>query len=231
METAAPGSPPAGAGRLDDGQLEILRFLVRHGMASTPQLAWRFSTTPAGARRRLRPLEDARLVTSDRVIVGFPALVRATPRGARLSGCDLPPASLELGRIRHSLALVDLCAELVDAHPASSWTTERELRRDRMRAARNGPRPDRQRRVPDGLLRTPDGRRVAVELDLTPKRSSRLQLLAGAYAVDPDVDVVWWYLPSHTAAARMAELVADRGLGELIEPRVRRLTPPVRSRR
>ena len=88
-----------------------------------------------------------------------------------------------------------------------------------MRAARAGGAWERQRRVPDGLLRLDDGTRVAVELDLTPKRSARLDLLAGAYAVDRDVDTVWWYLPSETAVSRLGALVAERGSEHLIEPR------------
>lgn len=230
MQRTSPGIRATGPPGLDGTDLEVLRYLVGHGMCSPRQVASRFSATAARAQRQLRALEDARLVTRDRVIVGLPTVVRATARGARLSGCDLPPASLELGRVRHSLALVDLSDELLGAHPASTWTTERELRRDRMRTARDGIRWERQRRVPDGLLRLADGRRVAVELDLTSKRSSRLDLLAGAYAVDPDVDVVWWYLPSQTAAVRMGGLVAERGLEELIEPRVRRVSPLVGAR-
>jgi hypothetical protein len=121
------------------------------------------------------------------------------------------------------VALVDLSEELLAAHPGSAWTTERELRRDRMRSARAGGRWERQRRVPDGLLRLAGGTRVAVELDLTPKRSARLDLLAGAYAVDRDVDTVWWYLPSEAAVSRTRMLVAARGLEHLIEPRLRRI--------
>jgi hypothetical protein len=205
--------------------LEVLRYAVRHGMVTPGQLGACFFDSAAAAHRRLRALEAAGLVVSDRLLTAHPSLVRATPRGARLAGCDLAPASLDLARIRHNLALVDLSEELLAAHPGSSWTTERELRRDRMRTARTGGAWDRQRRVPDGLLRLHGGQRVAIELDLTPKRSARLQLLAGAYAVDREVDTVWWYLPSEVAVARMRGLVAQRGLEHLIEPRLRRVDP------
>jgi DNA-binding Lrp family transcriptional regulator len=205
--------------------VEVLRFTVRHGMITPEQIARRFFSSAQPALRRLRALEVAGLVVRDRVLVGLPAVVRATPAGTRLAGCDLAPASLELARIRHNLALVDLSEELLAAHPGAGWTTERELRRDRMRAARAGDRWDRQRRVPDGLLRLTDGTRVAIELDVTPKRSARLDLLAGAYAVDRDVDTVWWYLPSEVAVLRMQTLVAERGLEHLIEPRLRRIDP------
>ncbi len=217
MDRAAPAPPPRGL-RLAPRDLDILRFAVRHGMVSDDQLTTRFFTGPAPGRR-LRALEAAGLLVRDPVLTTLPAVVRATPRGTRLAGCDLAPASLDLARIRHNLALVDLSEELLATHPGSAWTTERELRRDRMRSARRGGAWERQRRVPDGLLRLESGTRVAVELDLTPKRSARLDLLAGAYAVDRDVDTVWWYLPSAVAVSRLGVLVSERGLEHLIEPR------------
>jgi DNA-binding Lrp family transcriptional regulator len=210
--------------RLTPRDLDLLRFTARHGMVAPEQLARRFFTSTPPALRRLRALEAAGLLVRDRMLVAAPPVVRATPSGTRLAGCNLAPASLDLARIAHNLALVDLSDELLAAHTASAWTTERELRRDRVRAARAGGRWDRQRRVPDGLLRLAGGTRVAVELDLTPKRSARLDLLAGAYAVDRDVDTVWWYLPSEVAVSRMRALVAERGLEHLIEPRLRRIS-------
>jgi hypothetical protein len=192
-------------------------------MVTPEQLAARFFPSRGSGRRRLRLLETLGLLINERVLVKAPSVIRATPAGRRLSGCDLVPASLDLARVRHNLALVDLSEELLASHPGSAWITERELRRDRMRAARAGGRWDRQRRVPDGLLRLADGVRVAVELDLTPKRSARLELLAGAYAVDREVDLVWWYLPSEAAATRMRRLVVERGLEHLIEPHSRRI--------
>lgn len=209
--------------RLTPRDLEVLRFAARHGMVTSEQLATRFFGSSPPALRRLRALEGGGLLVSERVLVALPPVVRATPAGTQLAGCDLAPASLELARIRHNLALVDLSEELLAAHPGATWTTERELRRDRMRAARAGGRWERQRRVPDGLLRLADGTRAALELDLTPKRSARLDLLAGAYAVDREVNAVWWYLPSAVAVSRMRTLVAERGLEHLIDPRLRRV--------
>jgi hypothetical protein len=216
-------APPPHPTQLSARDLQLLAYTVRHGMVTPEQLTARFFDSRAPALRRLRALEAAGLLVSDHLLVAAPPVVRATPAGTRRAGCDLAPASLDLARVRHNLALVDLSEELLASHPGSVWTTERELRRDRMRAARAGGRWDRQRRVPDGLLRLEGGQRIAVELDLTPKRSARLDLLAGAYAVDRDIDTVWWYLPSEVAASRMRSLVAERGLEQLIEPRLRRV--------
>ncbi|MGA8015326.1 MAG: DeoR family transcriptional regulator [Candidatus Dormiibacterota bacterium] len=216
----APGAP----GHPSRDQ-QVLAYVARHGMVSAEQVAARFFGSLPAARRHLRKMEQDGLLSVDRIFTTLPAVVRSTRQGARLSGSDLPAASLDLARVRHSLALVDLSEELLAAHPTSTWTTERELRRDRMRAARDQGRWKPQLRVPDGLLALAGGRRVAIELDLTPKRSARLDLLAGAYAVDPGVDMVWWYLPSERNVVRLRSVVAERALEHLIEPRIRRLAP------
>jgi DNA-binding MarR family transcriptional regulator len=111
--------------RLTPRDLDVLRFAARHGMVTPEQFARRFFTAPPPALRRLRALEAAGLLVRDRVLVAAPPVVRATPAGTRLAGCDLAPASLDLARIAHNLALVDLSEQLLAAHPGSAWTTER----------------------------------------------------------------------------------------------------------
>jgi hypothetical protein len=223
--TRGASRPRDPAGHLSPPEQALVTYVLRHGMVSPLQLARRLSPPAQDPAPVLRPLQAAGLVSVDSVFVGGPAVVRATRLGARTAACDVAPATLDLARVRHNLALVDLSEELLAAHPGSTWTTERELRRDRVREARARGRWEPQRRIPDGLLRLPDGRRVAIELDLTAKRTVRLDLLAGAYAVDAEVDIVWWYLPSERNVARMRGVVADRGLEDLIEPRLRRVAP------
>lgn len=198
---------------------ELVRWVARHGLVTADQVGRRFFPSMWAAWRRLRRLQAAGLVRREPAFRDLPFIVHVTGAGARLAACDVLPARLDPGLLRHALAVVDLSEELLAQHAGAVWTTERELRRDRMRAAREDP-AERQRRTPDGLLMLADGQRVAVELDLTPKRSRKLEDLADAYAVDPAVDVVWWYLPSAAAAARMRELVNERALEHLIEPRV-----------
>ena len=121
MDRTAPAPPPRGL-RLAPRDLDVLRFAVRHGMVLADQLSNRFLTGPVPAQRRLRALEVAGLLVRDRVLAALPAVVRATPRGARLAGCDLAPASLDLARVHHNLALVDLSEELLVTHPGSAWS-------------------------------------------------------------------------------------------------------------
>ena len=217
----ARSAPPARRLSLTPRDEDLVRWVARHGLVSADQVGRRFFPSMWAAWRRLRRLEAAGLLRREPAFRDLPFVVRATGAGARLAACDVLPARLDAGLLRHALAVVDLSEELLASTPGAQWVTERELRRDRMRAARTDPK-ERQRRTPDGLLVLSGGRRVAVELDLTPKRTRKLEQLADAYALDPDVECVWWFLPSTAAAARMRELVSERGLEHLIEVRARR---------
>ena len=219
--TALP-APPTRRLALTQRDEELVRWVARHGLVSADQAGRRFFPSMWAAWRRLRRLEAGGLLRREPAFRDMPFVVRVTGAGARLAACDVLPARLDAGLLRHALALVDLSEDLLADTPGAEWITERELRRDLMRAARADPE-ERQRRTPDGVLVLPDGRRVAVELDLTPKRTRKLEQLADAYALDSTVDCVWWFLPSAASAARMRELVAERGLEHLIEPRVRRM--------
>jgi len=192
----------------------------RHGHprpARRPLLHLRSAGAPPPPR-----LEAAGLLVRERVLVAAPPVVRATPAGTRLAGCDLAPASLDLARSPITWPW--------SIFRRNCWPPTLECLDDRAGAAQ-GPDAVRPRRralgaAATGSGRPPSARRrhpVAVELDLTPKRSARLDLLAGAYAVDRDVDTVWWYLPSEAAVSRTRMLVAARGLEHLIEPRLRRI--------
>ncbi|MGH7685367.1 MAG: replication-relaxation family protein [Candidatus Dormibacteria bacterium] len=220
MLTALSGAPPRRLA-LTPRDEDLVRWVARHGLVSADQVGRRFFPSMWAAWRRLRRLETAGLLRREPAFRDLPFVVRVTGAGARLAACDVLPARLDAGLLRHALAVVDLSEQLVGDAPGAEWITERELRRDRMRAARVHPE-ERQRRTPDGLLVLPGGRRVAVELDLTPKRTRKLEQLADAYALDASVECVWWFLPSAASAGRMREVIADRGLEHLIETRVRR---------
>lgn len=160
------------------------------------------------------------MVHSKRLWVGVPYLIYVTTMGATVADCDLYPAGINVAQVNHSLAIVNLSETLLTENPGSTWITERELRRDRMRAAQGGESWQRQRRTPDGMLVLEDGKLVAVEVDLTPKRTKKFELLVQAYGMDREIYRVWWYLPNATTMKRMQEVADQRGIGMLIETRL-----------
>lgn len=98
--------------------------------------------------------------------------------------------------------------ELAQTHPDATITTERELRTERHRATRNGTRDIGRGRMPDGLVTFPDGRVIAIELDLTPKRAVVYARIVRAFGAEP-VDAVHWYVMSERIAERLRRVVTQ----------------------
>ena len=164
--------------------VDVLTWTTRHGMVVAEQVCRRFFATMPVTWRRLRRLEGAGMLRRDPVWHGMPRVIRATHLGTRLADVDLGAAPLDYVGLRHQLAVLDLSETLLNEHTGAAWATERELRRDRARASRREPGTV-FGRIPDGVLILPDGARIAVELDLTSKRTRLLEFVDSCEFPDP----------------------------------------------
>jgi hypothetical protein len=186
----------------------MLRYATRHGVCTAEQLTRRFFTSDSACWRRLRALEGLGLIVRRRTWWQGPQVVLTSPLGAQLASADLPPARLNLPELEHSLALVDLSEQLLAQHEGSVWITERELRRDAIRRHRDDGMAIRPVRIrtPDGVLAV-GPKRLAIELDLTAKRTEQYEQLLRAYAADKTVIGVWWFARSAAVCDRLAKLI------------------------
>lgn len=202
----------------------ILVWIGRHGIVTAEQAAGRFFVRLDGevgrraAFRRLAKLEAhgylSRQATS---LWGARRVIRITPAGARAAHLHLAPARVVEPELRHSLALVALMDRLSDEHPGCRSRTERELRTDRTRERGMGTRRAGRGRMPDGELHFDSGETVAIELDLTPKRSKDYEQIIRSYRQER-FDRVWWYVPAGTLA-RLRGLVMDGRADDFIDVR------------
>ena len=104
--------------------------------------------------------------------------------------------------------------------------TEREIRTDRWHERHAGTRHPARGRTPDGELTLRNGKVIAIELDLTPKRSKDFERILRAYRQEK-FDKVWWYvLPG--VVPRVTKLVNENRVDDFIE--VRSWTPAIRRR-
>ena len=198
----------------------MLRYATRHGVCTADQLTRQFFTGDSACWRRLRVLERMGLILRRRTWWQGPQVVMTTPLGAQLAGADLAPARLNLPELEHSLALVDLSEQLLREHPRAQWLTERELRRDAIRRHRQDEMDARPVRIrtPDGVLL--DGtRRIAVELDLTSKRTEQYEQLLRAYAADSGVQGLWWFARSAAVRDRLTKLIGRYQLTDFASAR------------
>jgi hypothetical protein len=155
------------------------------------------------AYRRIRKLEQLALIRHDRTFWRESTVLRLTGAGARLADAGVRPAHLVLAEIRHTLAVVDLVEALIGRSPPGTMLrTERELRGQRRRELREGTRTPGQGRLPDAVFIHPAGAEVAVELDLTPKRSRHVERILAAYLNERYQRIVWYVLPRQEQRVR-----------------------------
>ena len=180
--------------------LNILRWIGTHGVVTPDQVAAHFFTRQNGdvgrwaAYRRLRVLEQLGLLRRDRTFWRESTVLRITTAGARLIELDVRPAQLVMSEVRHALAVVDLLEKLLRRMPTGTTVlTERQLRARRRHALRNDPAAFGLGRIPDAELILPNKKRVAVELDLSPKRSAVYEDILTTYLAQ-DYAAVWWYV-------------------------------------
>ncbi len=174
--------------RITDRDVEVLRWIGRHRVATAEQVRRRFfGAWPSRAYGRLSGLVERGLLRRDFWRDKEPAVYVATDAGLRLAGLRLSPARLDYSRVPHDLLVVDLSERLLSENPGASWVTEREVRSDLTRAAlqkgsgRMLPDPHRGR-IPDGILVLPDGRRAGLEVELSPKPTVSYAAILSKYA-------------------------------------------------
>jgi hypothetical protein len=208
----------------------MLRWIGRHGVVTPAQVARRFFTREGGnvgqwaAYRRLRKLEDMGLTREDRTFWREPNVLRLTRAGARLTDIEVGPARLVLAELRHTLALVDLIEWLLHNSPkGTEIRTEREMRAERRRELTRGTRKPGRGRVPDAVFIAPpdkSGRRatVAIELDITPKRTRDLEDILRAYIQERHNRIIWYVLPRQQD--KLKEIVRKEKADDVVEVRV-----------
>lgn len=215
---------PATSGpEVTDRDLDMLRWIGLHGVVTPDQIAAHFfarddgSTGSSAAYRRLRKLEQLKVVRRSHTFYREASVIRLTRSGAALADADVGPARLVLAEVHHTLAIVDLTERLLRQNKSAKLTTERELRIARRRALASHTRKAGEGRIPDAVL-TIGRRTVAVELDLTPKRTNDLEKILRAYLRER-YDEVWWYaLPR--VVSRLRDIVKSNRADDLVKVHV-----------
>ncbi len=216
--------------RLTDRDVELLWFLAEHRLALPTHVAVLLGTSAPAATARLNRLAKAGLVTGRAVFRGEPRSYHITRSGLAHIGSHLPTPRIDVRAYEHDVgvAWLWLAARSGTFGPLEEVISERWLRshdgsRDpgaeplAVRLGGFGPHGREKLHYPDLVLRTANGRRVALELELTPKSRTRLETILVGYGADPRFDGVVYLVQSATVAR--AVRAAARRLG--IEDRVR----------
>jgi DNA-binding MarR family transcriptional regulator len=233
LEAREPDRPPARGLRrieLTARDRELLEFLAEHRLALSDHIQALLGISPRAADTRLRALADAGFLTRERVFHRQPPFVQITRDGLAAIASDLPAPRLDLRSYQHDvgLAWLWLAARGGTFGPTREVIGERRLRSHDasvqeahqllgVRLGGVGPRGADRIHYPDLLLVTPEGRRIAVELELSWKGPSRTERILAGYGADPGVAAVL-YLVENRTVGRSVEAAARRvGIQDLVQ--------------
>jgi hypothetical protein len=154
--------------------LETLGWLAEQYGAPANQLEVLMGCGPRTVQRTVARLRGSGLVRAERMIVGEPAWVTPTSAGLAACGAGFGVWRPRIGLLSHVAAVNDVRLHIQGRAPETEWIPERLLARER-RAGEH---------LPDGVAIT-EGRRVAIEVELTVKSRERvtaiLDELAGRF--------------------------------------------------
>jgi len=196
---------------------EIVDWVGRVGAAGAEHVQTRFGMGRSQAYARLNKLAADRLLEQRSVLYRQAGLYVATIHGLRW--CHLQQLGVfRVGPVgfEHARQLAHTAAEL--HHLLADWRilTDRELRaqetgtRQLIASVRVGELPGGQPALhrPDLALFGPDGRTVAVEIELSIKARRRLEVICRGYARARHLDHTY-YLATAAAARAVNRAVAD----------------------
>jgi hypothetical protein len=219
-----------GGPRLTERDRAMLAWIGRYGWVTSAQVARRwFTVTREGrasrrAYERLEVLRAMRLVERRRTNFDrAPHVLRLSGRGVTVAEIGLRKAHYVEAEMRHAIAEVDLMEALQRDHPSAKMRTEREIRSERVRERLGDGRSDGARRngrgrIPDGEISLSGGTVVvAVELDLTAKRTKEFERILRAYEHER-YDRIWWYVRP-AVLHRLATLVKQRRADDFVDVR------------
>ncbi len=198
---------------LTNRDIEILDWINRLGAVGAKHVAVRFEMNDQPAYRRLNRLVKEGLLAYHRLLFHCPGLYVATRKALSWRG----PSGLALyevtpGLFEHTWQVASVAAAL--GRDLSGWQvwSERELRwherqeQKLLASARVGTKGDRDvLHRPDLVLVSPQGRLVAVEVELTTKERPRLVKICRGWARARHVDAVYYLAaPQVDVAVRRA---------------------------
>ena len=136
------------------------------------------------ARRVRLDLERAGLIERAKLARGEPSWIWLTSKGQRRAGNGLRRWQPNLGKLAHVRAVGAVRLHVAEVAPEATWVAERILYR-----ARSG-----REHIADAALHLPDGKRYAIEVELSFKGAARTEAIVAE--LDRDFDGIYYFAGS-----------------------------------
>lgn len=207
---------------------EICVFLQQWRYANVKQLAKKFGTSTPAMYRRLDKLCRASIIKHEKVLADKPGVYRCLPKGRMLADTNLPPVErISEHFFRHTVAAVDVALALEQESPR--LLSEQELRSDKginVFSTQKGKREH----CPDIIAYMPDGKVVAVEVELSVKNKERIEGIFRWYFQHSEYHEVRYYVPGEAMAHRILSYGGSRDYVKLyMLSTMREWKPPQKS--
>jgi hypothetical protein len=174
--------------------VDLLGWMAEQYGARTDQLEILLGCGPRTVQRVLARLRDAGLITTPRLLVGEPAWVMPTSAGLRVCGGGFGMWHPRVGLLAHVAAVNEVRLHVQSRSPESEWIPERVLAREREPG----------QHLPDAVVIT-EGRRVAIEVELTVKSQRRVSAILDELSARHDA-VLYFCAPGpHRQLSQLAE--------------------------
>lgn len=191
---------------LTERDKKIIVLINRFGYLTAAQVARAMGMSLRVAYRRLQRMVKERYLIHKRILARAPGIYYVGSRGLAEVDTELGRFTVRLQTLLHNLAVADVAIALLERHPGSNWLTERELRRKAGQKFGVGW----QGHIPDGALVFSDGKRVAVEVEMTAKEKRRVEKIMRGYLRNADDYAEVWYF---CRTRRQVERVKDVSRG------------------
>jgi hypothetical protein len=196
---------------------EIVGWVGRLGAAGANHVMARFGMGRSWAYARLGKLVLGGLLEQKTLLYRQPGLYIATAEGLRWCGLErVGVYRVGPGGFKHACEVASAVVELHRRFPSWTVLSERELRvresdeGELVASAKLGELPGGRPALhrPDLALISPQGRTLAVEIELSVKATRRLQAICRGYARARHLSHVY-YLAAHPAARAVGRAVAE----------------------
>ena len=173
--------------QLTKRDIEIIKFINEFGYCEMPQIIKRFGLKKTWMYELMQRLVEAGFVNHRRILHGQHGVYFVTSKGAKLT--DLPPIErIPLGQYEHQNSNLNVYMKLRNQYPDAHWISERRLKHDKFfdGLGKVG-------HISDGILMFPDGKQIAIEVELSTKGKNRIEKILKGYGVQLAIKEVWYY--------------------------------------
>lgn len=172
--------------RLTKRDVEIIKFINDFGYCEMPQIMERFSLKRTWMYEIVGRLIEEKLV-GHKYLLHWQRIYFVTHKGARYT--DLPPVSrIPVGQYEHQMHVINIYNKLIKKYPDAHWISERKIKHDLFcdGLGKTG-------HISDGILLFPDGKQVAIEVELSTKGKNRIEKILRKYITQLTIKEVWYF--------------------------------------